>query len=168
MREMALWISGAALAFFVTAGAFLLLANLATVPSEESLRSDPPPKHSGVDLELDLDEDRLASLEALPAQSLDVTVRNGGDEALSDITLTLNVSSENTSLPVSHYHGGKVEKLPAGGTARVHFEFDLSAPEAQEASRTLAAVPEPAREILEIRASTPEGAPAVRTAILPL
>ncbi len=168
MREMALWISGAALAFFVTAGAFLLLANLATVPSEESLAPDPPSRHSGPDLELNVDEDQLASLEALPAQSLDVTVRNRGDEALADITLSLDVSSENTSLPESRYYGRKVEKLPAGGTAEVRFEFDLSAPEAQEASGKLAAVPEPSRKILEIRASTPEGVPAVRTAILPL
>ncbi len=165
MREMALWISGAALAFFVTAGAFLLLANLATVRSEESLTPDPPSRHSGPDLELNVDEDQLASLEALPAQSLDVTVRNRGDEALSDITLSLNVSSENTSLPESRYYGRKVEKLPAGGTAEVRFEFDLSAP---EASGKLAAVPEPSRKILEIRASTPEGVPAIRTAILPL
>ncbi len=167
MREMALWISGAALAFFVTAGAFLLLANLAAVPSEERLTPDPPSRPSGPDLELNLDQGRLASLEALPSQSLEVTVSNRGDEALSDIDLTLHVSSENTSLPVSGYYRREIERLPAGETAHVRFEFDLSAPEGP-ASTTLAAVPEPSRRVLEIRASTPEGVPAVRTAILPL
>ena len=167
MREMALWISGVALAFFVTAGAFLLLANLATVPSEESLAPDPPSRRSGPNLELNLDEGRLALLKALPAQSLDVTVRNGGEEALSDIALTLNVSSENTALPHSRYYRRKVEKLPAGGTANVRFECDLSAAEASAAA-TPTAVPEPSRKVLEIRASRPEGVPVVRTAILPL
>ncbi len=168
MREMALWISGAALAFFVTAGAFLLLANLATVPSEQSLKPDPSSRRSGPNLELNLDEDRLAALEALPAQSLDVMVRNRGDEALSGIDLTLHVFSESTSLLESHFYRRRVERLPAGGTANVHFELDLSAPETKASRPLAAAVPEPPRKVLEIRASTPDGVPAVRTAILPL
>ena len=42
MRDVIFWLSGAALAFFITAGAFLLLANLATAPSEKRLTADPP------------------------------------------------------------------------------------------------------------------------------
>ena len=53
MREAALWLSGAALAFFVTAGAFLLLANLGTVPSERSLTPEPPDAEARPALELD-------------------------------------------------------------------------------------------------------------------
>ena len=56
MRDIALWLSGAALAFLITAGAFLLLANLATAPSETSLTPEKTPGGSGhtiVDLKLD-------------------------------------------------------------------------------------------------------------------
>jgi len=166
MREMALWISGAALAFFVTAGAFLLLANLATVPSDRSLTPDPPSKRPGSVLDLHLNEDRLASLRARPGQSLDLTVKNEGERDLSDVNLTLGVSSENTALPGPRYYHRTVESLPAGESAPVRFRFDLAAP-AQTAASPPAA-PEPSRGILEVRATTPGGVSAVRTAILPL
>jgi hypothetical protein len=166
MREMALWISGAALAFFVTAGAFLLLANLATIPSDRSLTPDPPSRRPGPVLDMNLDEDRLASLRARPGQSLDLTVKNEGDRDLNDVNLTLGVSSENTALPDARYYHRKVERLPAGESAPVRFEFDLSALEHKAAS--MPAAPEPSRKILEIRATTPGGLSTVRTAILPL
>jgi len=167
MREMALWISGAALAFFVTAGAFLLLANLATVPSDRSLTPDPPSRRPGPVLDLRLDANRLASLRARPGQSLDLTVKNEGNRDLTNVNLTLGVSSENTALPDRRYYYRTVESLPAGESALVRFEFDLSALEHSAASPP--AAPEPSRKILEIRASTREGGvPAVRTAILPL
>jgi len=167
VRGILLWISGAALAFFVTAGAFLSLANLANAPSDKSLTPDPSSEGSGPTLELSLDEDGLASLRALPGQSLDLMVKNGGDGQMSDVNVTLGVSSENTSLPDSRYYRQTVEKLPPGGAATVHFEFDLSAPE-QPVARQPTAVPEPSRKILEIRATTPEGVSGVGTAILPL
>lgn len=166
MRGIVLWISGAALAFFVTAGAFLLLANLASAPSAKSLAPGPASGGSGDTLELSLDEDRLASLRSLPGQSLDLVVKNEGDEQLSDVNVTLSVFSENTALPDSRYYRQTVEKLPVGAAATVHFEFDLSAPE-QTVMRPSAAVPEPSRKILEIRATTPEGISTVRTVILP-
>ena len=167
MRGILLWISGAALAFLVTAGAFLSLANLANTPSDKNLTPDPSPERSGPTLELGLDEDRLASLRPLPGQSLDLVVKNGGGRQLSDVNVTMGVSSENTAIPNSRYYRQTVEKLPPGGTATVHFEFDLSAPE-QPVTRQPTAVPEPSRKILEIKATTPEGVSAVRTAILPL
>ena len=166
MREMALWISGAALAFFVTAGAFLLLANLATVPSDRSLTPDPPSRRPGSVLDLRLDEDRLASLRARPGQSLDLTVKNEGERDLTDVNLTLGVSSENTALPGPRYYHRTVESLPAGESASLRFEFDLAAPEQTAASPP--AAPEPSRKILEVRATTPGGVSTVRTAILPL
>lgn len=161
---MALWLSGAALAFFATAGAFLLLANLATVPSEKSLDPERSPGGSGHALELQLDVDRLASLKPLPGQSLDLVVKNEGAEDLSDINVSLGVSSEDTSLPGSRYYRRTIQKLPAGGAADVHFDLDLSTP---GRARPPAEGPEPARKILEIRAATPEGVSAVRTVILP-
>jgi hypothetical protein len=166
MREMALWISSAALAFFVTAGSFLLLANLATVPSEKSLEPDPPSSQPGSDLELNLEEDRLASLSARPGQSLGLTVKNEGDEDLSDVNLILGVSSENTAISDPRYYHHTVKKLPAGESAPVRFVFDLSALEQTTASPS--AAQEPSRKILEIRATTPGGVSTIRTAILPL
>jgi hypothetical protein len=166
MREMALWISGAALAFFVTAGAFLLLANLATVPSDRSLTPDPSSRRPGPVLHMNLDEDMLASLRARPGQRLALTLKNEGDKDLQDVNLTLGVSSENTTLPDTRYYHRKVENLPAGESAPVRFEFNLSTLEHSAASTP--AAPEPSRKILEIRATTPGGLSTVRTAILPL
>ena len=161
MREAALWVSGAALAFFITAGAFLLLANLGTGPSEKSLPPDPRPAESGPALELNLDEDQLASLDALPDQRFEVGVENPGDEGLSDVNLTLEVSSENTALSDARYYRETVDTLTAGSSVTVSFYPDLSA------ATTPAAVPEPPRQILEVRATTPTGVSAVKTAILP-
>ena len=164
MREAALWISGAALAFFVTAGAFLLLANLGTGPSEKSLPPDPQRAESGPALELNLDEDQLASLRTLPDQRLEVGVENPGDESLSGVNITLEVSSENTALSDTRYYRKTLDELAAGNSRNVRFYLDLSEGEATNP----AAVPEPPRKILEVRATTPEGAFAIKTAIVPL
>jgi len=166
MRDVVLWLSGATLAFLITAGAFLILANLATAPSEESLTPDKAPGGTGHIVGLKLDTERLASLEPLADQSLDLAVENEGGEQLSDVNVTLIVSSENTTLLDSRYYRQTVEQIPAGGTANVRFKFDLVAPE-QPVARPTAATPEPAREILELRATTPEGNSTVRTVILP-
>ena len=165
MREAVLWISGAALAFLVTAGAFLLLANLGTGPSEKSLAPDPRPAASGPALELNLDEGELASLRALPDQRFEVGVQNLGDEDLKDIHLTLEVSSENTALPDARYYRDTVSSLAAGRAVAVLFYIDLSAPQG-----TSPALPahEPPRTILEVRATTPTGVSAVKTAVVPL
>lgn len=164
MREGALWISGAALAFLLTAGAFLLLANLGTAPSEKSL--GPGPRSGGPEgptLELGLDEGQLAALQALPNQNLDLVVENGGRRALSDVNLTLEVSSENTALTDASYYRRTLEKLDAGEAVEVDFLLDLSLPE-----QTVPSQAEPPRTLLEIRATTPGGVSAVRTVILPL
>lgn len=164
MRDVLIWLSGAALAFFVTAGAFLLLANLATVPSERRLAPHPPDAGSGSAVELALDEERLAALRPLPDQSLDLRVKNKGATRLLDVNVVLTVSSENTALPDTRFYRRTVEKVATGEAADVNFEVDLSDPE-----RPATGPPdsEPARRILEIRATTPKGVSTVRTVILP-
>ncbi|MFL6009039.1 MAG: hypothetical protein ACJ73Z_05295 [Rubrobacteraceae bacterium] len=169
MKEAALWISGAAFAFFATAGAFLLLANLGTGPSERNLTPDPPPAESGPALELSLNKNRLASLGALPGQELEVGVRNAGDEDLSHVNLTVEVSSENTALPDALYYRDNVNELPAGSSVPVRFYLDLSQRKSTMGAATSApAVPESPRKIIEVRATTPEGESAIKTAIVPL
>ena len=164
MREAALWVSGAALAFVATAGAFLLLASLATGSSERSLRPNPRSSGTGPALELRLDGDQLASLRALPGQELDVTVGNTGRKDLSNVNLTLVVSSENTALSGLRYYRETLDELASGTFVTVHFYLDLSARETTAASSP-AAVPETPRNLLEGRAPTPEG-PAVSIGVV--
>ncbi|MFL6059087.1 MAG: hypothetical protein ACJ732_09300, partial [Rubrobacteraceae bacterium] len=155
-------------AFFVTAGAFLLLANLGTGPAEKSLPPDPRPAESGPALELRLDEDRLASLRALPDQELELGVSNPGSEDLSNVNLTLEVSSENTAFPDTRYYRRTLAGLAAGSSETLRFyDVDLSSHEGTTVSSS-SAVPEPSRKILEVRATTPEGVTAIKTAIVPL
>ena len=166
MRDIVFWLSGAALAFLLTAGAFLFLANLATAPSEKRLNPDQARGGSGQSVDLILDREQLASLRDRPNQSLALVVENEGGEQLSDVNVTLSVFSENTALSDRRYYRQTVEKIPAGEAARVRFEFDLPARE-DPVARPPTANPEPSREILEIRATTPEGNSTVRTVILP-
>jgi hypothetical protein len=167
MREAALWISGAALAFLATAGAFLLLANLGTGPSERHLSPDSRPEQSGPALDIFLDQEQLASLEALPGQVLRVRVTNPGDEDLSHVNLTVEVSSENTAAPNARYYRESLNELTAGNSVPVPFYIDLSEP-ASTASSSGSAPPEPSRKIIEVRATTPEGISTIKTAILPV
>jgi hypothetical protein len=166
MRDIIFWLSGAVLAFLVTAGAFLFLANLSTAPSEKRLNPDQARGESGQSVDLILDRERLASLRSLPDQNLALVVENEGGEQLSDVNVTLRVFSENTALPDFRYYRQTVEKIPAGETARVRFEFDLPARE-EPVARPPTVNPEQTREILEIRATTPEGNSTIRTVILP-
>ncbi len=164
MRDVAIWLSGAALAFFLTAGAFLLLANLATAPSEKSLAPDQPEAGAQPAIELAPDAQQLASLRPEPDQNLDLAVKNEGGRSLSHVNVTLMVSSENTALTDYRYYRHTVEKVAAGETADVHFGFDLSEPQQRPTGRPAS---EPARAILEIEATTPNGISTVKTVILP-
>jgi hypothetical protein len=166
MRDIVFWLSGAALAFLVTAGAFLFLANLATAPSEKRLNPDQARGGSGQSVDLILDREQLASLRDRPNQSLALVVENEGGEQLSDVNVTLSVFSENTALSDPRYYRQTVEKVPTGEAASVPFEFDLLVRE-EPGANLPTANPEPSREILEIRATTPEGNSTVRTVILP-
>jgi hypothetical protein len=164
MRGVAIWLSGAALAFILTAGAFLLLANIAAIPPEQSLTPEPPEAASQPIVELELNADQLASLKTEPDQSLDLTVRNESSTPLSDVNVTLRVFSENTALSGSRYYRQMVGKVPANGTADVPFGLNLSEPRHRVTGRPAS---EPAREILEIKATTPDGISTTKTVILP-
>jgi hypothetical protein len=166
MRDIVFWLSGAALAFLVTAGAFLFLANLATAPSEKRLDPDQARGESGQAVDLILDRERLAALRSLPDQSLDLVVENDGTKPLADVNVTLSVFSENTALSDFRYYRQTVEKIQAGEAVSLRFEFDLPARE-DPVARPPTANPEPSRKILEITATTPEGNSTVRTVILP-
>ncbi len=162
MRSAALWAAGAALAFLLTAGAFLFLANLATGPAAEDLPATPAPGKTGPALDLDLNRDRLSSLKPAPDQELLLTVENAGGKDFSNVNLTLEASSEDTANPRSRYYRRTLRDLKAGERVEVGFLLDLSKPPEGSAAS------EERSEILEIRATTPEGVSEVRTAILPL
>ncbi len=165
MRSAALWAAGAALAFLLTAGAFLFLANLATGPPAEDLPAAPARGEPGPALDLDLNRQRLDSLEPAPDQELLLTVQNAGGKDLSNVNLTLEASSEDTANPRSRYYRRTLRDLKAGEEVDVSFLLDLSRPQEGSAAPTIM---DERSEILEIRATTPEGASVVRTAILPL
>ena len=165
MRSAALWAAGAALAFFLTAGAFLFLANLATGPASEDLPAAPARGEAGPALDLDLNRDRLTSLEPARDQELLLTVENAGGRELSNVNLTLEASSGDTANPRSRYYRRTLRDLRAGERVEVGFLLNLSKPPESSAGPT---APDERSEILEIRATTPEGVSVVRTAILPL
>ena len=165
MRGAALWAAGAALAFFLTAGAFLFLANLATGPAAEDLPATPARGKPGPAVDLDLNRDRLSSLKPAPNQELLLTVENAGGKDFSNVNLTLEASSEDTANPRSRYYRRTLRDLKAGERREVSFLLDLSKPPEGSASPTTS---DERSEILEIRATTPEGVSVVRTAILPL
>lgn len=165
MRSVALWTLGGLFAFLATAGAFLFLANL----GDGAAASDPIPRaepsetaEPGPALVLGLPEERLEALQRRPGQRLALDVGNEGDEEMPGVELALDIVSENTARPRQRSYEQTVEQLAPGETAIVEFEIDLSPPPPD-------GMPEPAqqpREILEVRASTPEGASAVKTAVL--
>jgi hypothetical protein len=167
VRGVILWTLGALLAFLATAGAFLLLANsgggaVASDPipqAKPSGSSDPVPT-----LVLGLPEGQLETLQRSPGQKLALEVENGGDEEIPSVDLSLDVVSENTAQPHKRSYEQAVERLAPGDTTSVEFEIDLSPPAEELKSNPGSASQN--REILEARASTPEGASAVKTAIL--
>jgi hypothetical protein len=162
MKGIAPWLVGSFLAFLVTSASFLLLANLGSAPSEIRLDSPSPPPISNSSLDLGLDEARLASLGADEGQSITLDVRNGGEEVLSDIALTIEVYSEDTALGESERYRKTIPEITPGETAAVPFELDLSPPEENPSHPG----PEPPRTIIEVRATTPSGVSAIRTGIL--
>ncbi len=172
MRSVALWLLSASVAFLVTASAFLLLANLGSdpTPGDPIPQAEPSdPDSSRTALVLKLPEDQLTGLKRGPGQRLVLDVENGGDEELPSVDLTLDVASENTARPQARYYQKTVEELAPGEAATVEFEIDLSPPTPAESGKAVPGTdPREDREILEVRATTPNGASAVKTAVLAL
>lgn len=166
MRGVISWLSAAAVAFLVTAGAFLLLANLGSDGGQEQRISRPELAESGPVLKMDLREDQLETLEQAPNQRLEVDVSNAGTKRISDVNATVKVASENTALAETRFYRATVEKLKADETKTIGFEVDLSSFEESSGDTPDDSV-EPPRTILEVRATTPRGASAIKTAILP-
>lgn len=166
MKSVLVLFSGAAAAFLLTAGAFLLLANLGSNVSESNL----PPRNSDTapapPLQLRLQEEQLATLEPRPGQSFDLEVSNASTEAFSDINLTLRVLPTDTTLPETRYYQATVSDLRAGESEKVRFRADLS-PLQDRQPRGDGSSGETKQILLEVQATTPEGISAVRTAILP-
>lgn len=167
MRGVISWLSAAAVAFLVTAGAFLLLANLGSGGDQEEQRiSRPEPAESGPVLKMDLREDQLEALKQAPNQRLEVAVSNTGTKQIFNVNATVEVASENTALAETRFYQAAVEKLKADETKTVGFEVDLSSFEESNGGTSDPSV-EPPRIILEVRVTTPRGASAIKTAILP-
>ncbi|MBV9455235.1 MAG: hypothetical protein JOZ19_14155 [Rubrobacter sp.] len=170
MRGLALGILGASVAVLATASAFLLLASLGGVPvtSDPIPQTDPSaPGSPGPALVLKLPQDRLEELKMGPDQRLAVDVENGDDEELPIVNLALVVASENTTRPGTRYYWATTENVAPKEVATVEFEIDLSPPTPDENSEVgpRAVLPED-REMLEVRATTPGGASAIKTAVL--
>ena len=166
MRGVALWALLTSVAFLMTAAAFLLLASLGDDPESAPIpRADPSETQERPILSLKIPEDRLEELEREPGQRLSLDLENGSEEELVDINLALDIVSENTARPHARSYRETLELLAPGETASVEFEIDLSPPIPAE---THASDPgaEKDREILEIRATAPEGVSAVKTAVL--
>ncbi|MDQ3638851.1 MAG: hypothetical protein M3426_12800, partial [Actinomycetota bacterium] len=81
--------------------------------------------------------------------------------------LTLDVVSENTARPNKRSYQQTLGPLAPGEATEVGFEIDLSLPMPAGTSEKANPGSEgQTREILEILATTPEGASAVKTAVL--
>lgn len=167
MRGILIWGVGAMLAFLVTAGAFLVLANLSSSLSTRSVAPTPAPSNSAPLLRMNLSEASLEELEKAADQTLPLSVDNTGESTLSNISLTMRVTSENTAQPRARYYRATIKELEAGASKTVRFTLDLSAPKPSDSPRpTSSDLPEP-RSVLEVQATTPEGISAVKTAVLP-
>jgi hypothetical protein len=168
IRNFFIWLFGTVGAFLVTAGAFLLLANLGSNASEHSLEPASPSSSNRPPLELTVNRDRLKSLEALPDQQLMLVVANQSQSTFSKVSLTLRVSSEDTTLTNSRYYQASVNELKAGESEEVEFPLDLSPISAPRGANISPANGQERRRILlEVQATTPEGVSAIKTAVLP-
>jgi uncharacterized membrane protein len=162
VKNALLWLSGAALAFFVTASAFLVLANLGSGLSERKLPQSSRSEENPLPLSLKLEESRLSSLRARPGQKLSVEVINRGEKDLREIELDVEVSSENTAAPDTRRYETNIESLAAGESRTVDFDVDLSPGERVPGSS------EPPRSIIEVRATTSGRMTVFRTVVLPV
>lgn len=165
MRGVLFWTASTVLAFSVTAGVFLALAELGTAPPEQSLSADDESREEPQDpLSLELRQSALERLEEAEDQVLGMTLSNGSDRMLTDINVYLILSSEDTADQEIRYYEAEVRELASMQSKRVRFELDLSPPEPGDPSGDLQ--DEESFNILEVRAASSEGVSTVKTAVL--
>lgn len=164
---VAFWVAGTVAAILVTAGAFLLLASLSTA-SPERLEFPTRPSEPDQPLQLNIDEEQLSSLSGEPGQTISVEVSNEGEGILSEVNVTVEVLSEETSITAVRDYQTTVHRLGAGESATTELEVDLSplASRGGEGQAPSGELDLP-RKLVEVRAATPEGDPVVRTVVLP-
>jgi hypothetical protein len=167
VRGVALWTLLTSLAFLVTAAAFLLLASLGGDSESAPIpRADPSETRERPILSLRIPEDQLERLEREAGQRLTLDLENRGEEDLADVTLSLDVVSENTARPHARSYRETLEQLAPGETASVEFEIDLSPPDPAGARGFTPGAEPQYREIIEARASASGDASDVKTAVL--
>ena len=170
MRSALFWLIGASLAFLVTAGAFLVLANFGIAPKA----NDPIPRTgpsdrgpSGPELALKFSEERLEGLEKRPNQTLTLYLENRGDEDLGNVDLEVTVSTEDTARPWTRRYRKTVAGLAPGEMAAVDLNVDLSPAPSVKGVAVLDDSPGGDRQILEAKAYPSGGAVVVvETAVL--
>lgn len=170
MRGALFWLIGASLAFFVTAGAFLVLANFGTAPRASDPIPRPEPSEqgsSGPDLALNFSEERLKELERRQNQTLTLYLENRGDGELESVDLEVLVSSEDTAHPRVRRYQETVVGLAPGEIETIDLRVDLSPPTPVGSMAVLGEQPAGNREILEARAYPPGGNVVIETAVLP-
>lgn len=169
MRTFAFWSIGALAAFFVTAGAFLFLANLGSDPGRgDPIPQEPSASDAGPALALRFSKSRLEELENSTGQTVRLYVENLSDEEMPEVDLLLVVTSDSTVRDLRRDYERSLKNLASNERRTIEVVVDLSPPlpaESRDSERGLAA--EGTREIVEARASAPGGRSAVRTAVLP-
>ena len=169
MRSAIFWLVGASLAFFLTAGAFLVLANFGTAPKA----NDPIPRPEtsegvprGSQLALNFSEEGLQGLRRSQDQTVTLYLENRGEEGIGSVHLELAVSSEDTTRPGTRRYREKVTGLAPGEGEEVDITVNLSPPPPVGGFAILDEDPESNREILEARAYASGVSPVVKTAVV--
>ena len=169
MKGALFWLASTVAAFAVTAGVFLVLAEMGTDPPEQSLSADGGNRSEPrAPLSMQLRESDLENLEAAEDQRLRITLRNRGDRELTSINVYLALSSEDTSDQETRYYEAEIEELQPGESRNASFELDLSPPEDGQQDSGEQTDDPPDMNILEARAASSEGASRVNTAVLSL
>lgn len=165
MRGAFFWTMSTVLAFAITATVFLVLAELGTAPPEQSLNADGDRQSTpSRPLSLELEQSTLESLEEEEAQTLIMTLSNGSDRELTDISVYLILSSEDTADQETRYYEADIQRLASGESKRARFELDLSPPPPGGSNEE--SDDEESFNILEVRAASSEGVSTVKTAVL--
>jgi len=172
MRGAMFWAASTLLAFAATAGVFLALAELGTSPPEQSLdnRSERASEPNDP-LSVEISQSALENLEEAGDQKLGVTVSNGSERELTDVTVYLILYSEDTSDQETRYYETPELDLAPLESKRASFDdLDLSPPDNGDQPQGSPGGSDTAdREsfnILEVRAASSEGVSTVKTAVL--